>query len=177
MIDRTGTSQLLGRLVTSLTTLPVIVAQQNAPRPIDIQYATVNIFASNGIGWDDVTHTDQASPDLDLDETITGTRQLSVSFNFFRDNAFDYCSRFRTLLQGNVSEAYLKANGLSLGQRGQTRDLTEDINKNFEQRAQIDIDFYVLDVETLTVRSIQSLEIGGNYESGGRVTDITIEIP
>lgn len=169
-------TKLLCTLVETLTGVAECVLAKGDVR-IKGTYATVNLFTSNGIGWDEVNHADQADPDLDLDETIEGTRQLSFSFNFYRTNAYDLAEKFRTLLQGRISEEYLKANGLGLGTRGATRDIDEAIAKNYEERAQIDVDFFVVDLETLITRSIQSVEIEGTLESSGEQTNITIDVP
>ena len=177
-LNKTAISSLLCTFVTDLVGQLCIIAEQpNAPRPkAPTAYGTVHLFNSLGFGWDAVAHANQADPAVDLIETIQGNRMLSFSFNFYRGEAFDVAEKFRTLLFSEYSAEFLKSSGLGLSARSAVRDLSTEISKNWEERAQLDVDFHVINVETLITRSIQSAEIEANFQSSGLSASETITI-
>lgn len=176
-VEKTTLSSLLCGLVTGITGELSIVAQQNSPRPAEVPYSTVYLFNSLGIGWSFSTFVDEDAPGVDVVESVQGTRQLSFSFNFFRAGAFTTANKFRTLLCSSESLEFFKANGLGLATRGAIRDLSENITEAWEERAQVDIDFYVVDLETLIIRAIESLEMTAKFQSSGIEVEETINIP
>jgi hypothetical protein len=150
-------------------------AQQNAAR-LNGPYSTVNLLSMVGVGWDDIQHEDDPESE-DLIETIVGQRQITISLNFFRDNAFGQASKMRTLINGSDNTIYLQQNGLGYIRSSAIRDLTQPIDETFEPRAQIDMDFYISDVEQLILRSIAAVDMTLSAEFPGSQTEISIEVP
>ena len=171
-------SSLISGHVTTLTSeLCIVGFQKGAPRPkAPTPYSVVNLFNSAGIGWDYSDYSNQEAPDVDLIETIKGNRMLSFSFNFYRTNAFDTAEKFRTLLHSESSLEFFNSAGLGLSTRSPIRFLDAEIAADWEERAQIDVDFNLINAETLVIRTIQSAEITAEYQAGGFVETETITI-
>jgi len=176
MYNKQGVTGLVVGLVRTLDTAALCIqAEQNIPVPT-IPYSTVQLLTAVHLGHDEVRITEQAAPSIDYDETIEGIRELSFSVHFFKSLSLERASKFKTLLKSSVAREYMHTAGLSLGSSTGIRNLTHVIDLGFEPRHQLDIMFRVVDSEKLTVRSIQSIEVLGTYDSG-QVTDITVTIP
>jgi hypothetical protein len=143
-------------------------ANQFDPPPAgdqETQFATVFIQQVGGIGWDEITH---ANPTIDQDgygqggsgdggagtgavndvtEFITGNHLFVASVQFFRGDAIDQIERLGMLLQSSPSIQALLAAGIGLGKIGAIRNLSQVVDSFYENRAQMDVEFYVVDRE------------------------------
>ena len=74
-------------------------ANQTAPTgPQDEQFATVLITVIDSTGEDDRHLANEATPSLNVSETLIGQRRLVASIQFFRGDAYTKACRLNTLL-------------------------------------------------------------------------------
>lgn len=140
------------------------------------QFATLLITEVDGGGWDDVTYASIPNVDMgygegsygdggygegviSVSETLTGMRYFTASIQFFRGNAKSQAMRLKTLLQSSAALQQLQAAGIGLGKIGTIRDLSKLTDTYIEQRAQLDVDFYVVNQEQLTLPTFGSFPV------------------
>ncbi len=153
-----------------------IVARQNGTRPT-VVYSTADLLTSINIGIDEKDYEDQAEEvGEDVIETISGVRQISISFNFFRDNAFSRASDLKISMRSNQALEYLNSNGLGYIRCSNIRTLTDVIDGFYEERAQMDMDFYISDSKTFIVNTIRTATIGATIEVSGRQDNFNINV-
>lgn len=133
------------------------------------QYATVLVQQLGNVGWDEVTHSNVPEPTggwgedpdgsggfgtggvNDVVETITGQRHFVASVQFFRGNALVQANRLTQILQSSTCMQQMLAAGIGIGKIGAVRNLSLLVDTYFENRGQLDIEFYVVSVEQLTL--------------------------
>ena len=173
MIDLAAIKKAIADAVETATSLTVIYANQNAPRPED-NYASVYVTPSAKSGFDRVSYANNVQEDLD--ETIEGHRELKASINFFKEDAFTNASKFIAQLQGNNLIDFFKNNGLGFISVSEVRDISE-VNKNlWEERAQLDLTFYALSNFSEDVNAVHEANVEGIAESGNNATNVNINI-
>ena len=170
-------NQLMRHSIDSILDTPgfaIKAKQKDAPRPLGA-YATVDFLADSSVGWEESIYTDRTE-DLDLDQTIAGFREHTVSINVFRDSARDVARRIRTgLVRDAISDLFYSA-GVGLGVRSSVRELSATVNGTWEERAQLDVTLHVTGTDEAITRSIQSLTITGDYQIDSYSKEITIEV-
>lgn len=148
--------------------------QKDAPRPLGA-YASVDFLTDLGVGWEESNYTNRTE-DPDLDQSIEGFREYTVSINVFRDSARDNARRIRTgLVRDTIIDLFYSA-GVGLGVRSNVRELSETLNGTWEERAQLDVTLHVIGTDESITRSVEALTITGDYQVGSQSTEITIEV-
>ncbi len=173
MLNLTSIEDVMVNAISQATGIEVIIANQDAPRPT-VNYATIFVTPARKLGLDRVTLTNDLL--IDLDENIDGIREIKVSVNFFKDNAFENASSFETQLQGNALQDIFKAGNLGYAGVSDIRDISEINKELWEKRAQLDLTLYALTNFTDTVLAVDSADINGVAESGDNVTNININV-
>ena len=145
-----------------------------APRPQN-GYASVDFLSDITLGLEQRT-LENNTEDPDLTETITGMREVVMSVNFYRDSALDNARFFRTgLFRSSVQELF-KAAKLGLTTRSIVRNISESLENGWEERAQIDVTLSVIGTDTDIIRSIESVNISGEFQSRGLTYNFEIGV-
>lgn len=121
------------------------------------QFATVLVTLIEPTGEDDAIMANEAAPSLNVSEIIKGMRRLVASIQFFRGDAYTKAARLHTLMSMSSSVDKLKALGLGFVRASPARDLTAIVDADWEPRAQIDLEFY------LVAKEIQSVPTYGTF--------------
>ncbi len=174
MLDYNNVRDAIADAVEQATGLLVIFANQNAPIPAE-PYATVFVTPSLKTGYDRVTYADNTI-DPDLTEMVEGTRQVSASINFYKDNAFINASDFIAQLQSTSMIQFFKSRGLGFGGVSDIRDITEIDKQLWQERAQLDLTVYALSNFSATVTSIESVTVQGEAHAGDDKIPVNINI-
>lgn len=176
MLDVDTINQSIRHYVAQVTGLNqdtgVRKADQDAPTG-NTPFATVKITPLTPEGRDQVTYEDRADPDLDVDETREGTRQILASINFFQAGAIDFAIQMQGSAYESENQDFLRARGLGFISASEYRDLTEIDLARYEQRAQLDMFFYAIDDNSNVVLSIQSQEIEAEFDDYSNVIEVT----
>jgi hypothetical protein len=134
------------------------------------QFATVLVQEIGPTGWDEVTYAtpggDVGAGDqgfgsdgyggdevLTVTEQITGQRHFVASIQFFRGNARVQAVRLSQLIQSSNAVSSLLAAGIGIGKIGAVRNLTAVVDTFYEERSQIEIEFYVVVQEAVTMQT------------------------
>lgn len=148
-------NKLIRQFVREVLGMPensVRPANQKAPTgKQDEQFATVLITLINPTGEDDRTLANEDSPSLNVAETLTGHRSLTASIQFFRGDAYMKACRLSTLMSMSSSVDKLQAIGLGFVRASAARNLTAVIDAAWEERGQIDLEFYLVAKETQSI--------------------------
>lgn len=150
-----------------------IKANQNAPRPSD-PYATVVVTSISSIGWEQSEYED--NDDSTLTQTISGSRDVLLTINTFRENAK---TNAEAITIGFVRQSIidlLNSGGFGLGVRTAPTTATEALEKGWEQRATFSVVLNTVNTDTDIVNCIESIDIDGEYQSRGITTNISIEV-
>ncbi len=155
--------------------LVIEAKQKDAPRPLG-DYAAVDFISDTGIGWEQHTYTDESDPDLDIDETIQGVREIMMSVDFYRDSAIDNARLARTGFIRESVQGLFRAAGIGLGRRSEIRELSEPLENGWEERAQFDIVLNAVGSDSDLIRSILSVDIAGEFQARGLKYNFIVEV-
>lgn len=125
--------------------------QKAATGTITQQFGTVRIMAMPSEGIDAQVQTNEAEPSLNVTESVQGVRHITASVQFFRGDAYTKAARLPALMRSSLAMDTCRAQGLGFIRCGSPRNLTQEIDTNFEERGQIDIEFYVIASETVSL--------------------------
>lgn len=154
MPDLKIVNQKVRELIRTVLAMPadsVRPANQNAPTgTMDMQFATVLITFINPTGWDDSRIENEVSPSTNVQESVVGQRHFIASVQFFRGDAYSKACRLRTLLSLSNSIDKLQAVGLGFIRASAAKNLTTVVDTYWEERGQIDLEFYLVAKETVS---------------------------
>jgi len=151
-----------------------IAAKQNAPRPAT-SYASVDVITINKVGWEEQELTDRVV-DADVDSKREGYREVMYSLNFYRTGAYDNALKVQIgLVRQAIYEALWIAE-MGLGSRSEVRDISEPLEKGWEERAQFDLVLSVIGTDEEIIRSIEQVTIQGDFETRGTSFPVTVEV-
>ena len=143
-------------------------ANQHAPLPTTGVFATVLVQSTRRDGYDDVALAENEDNDELVDENIVGQRALICSVQAFRAGAGDLINRAAALLQSSAGVAKCAAANVSLIRVGDPRDLSQISLQEWEERWQVDIEFYVQSAE------VTQLETYGTFGVSTTIADETV---
>jgi len=173
MLLEEAINQLLRTIINTIVDdaeFMAIRAQQNAPRPSG-SYATVHVSTDTSVGWEEFKEENEGE---DIRISSSGSREIMVSINFFRDNAKDYARKTRTGFVRTTVTELLNSAALGVNRRSEVRGLSEVIDSSWEQRAQFDLILNAVGNDSELITTINAVTINGEYETG--VSSIPIEI-
>lgn len=148
-----------------------IRGRQNAPRP-STPYCDIEYLSGLNIGIEEQKLIDNDSGDLD--EIVSGQREIIFSLNFHKESAYDNASKVRSsLVLSNILQLFLEAD-IGLIRRSEVRDLSEAFENGFEERAQFDLFLNIVSSIEGTVNAISSIDISGIFQSNEMQNNITI---
>lgn len=154
-----------------------IFAHQNAPRPED-QYALINLVGNTVIGHCEslATAVDPVSPETvrTINLEHSNVWHLMASINVYRGGqkggAFSQVVKLRDSICKITVKDQMWDDGLAFIETSDVRDIPEVIDKEWEQRAQIDFFFYVRSLDEESINEIKEVEL--TNEIDGSTTTI-----
>ena len=171
-----GLNQSIRHYVSLVTGLNVetniLKADQNAPTP-KTPFATVKITPIGSVGLDAIVLTDEDDPDIDMLEDRTGVRMISASINFFQAGAMNYALTMQGSAYESANGDFLRARGLGFIRSSDVRDLVDIDLARWEERAQIEMFFYIIDENQNEVSSIQSQELDMTVDDYNNEFEVT----
>ena len=177
MLDIDTINQSVRHYITQVTELnvdtQVLKANQDAPVPKTGSYATVLTTPIAPEGHDEVTYIDNG---IDVDEKREGTRNILASINFYRDDAINFALMMQGSAYESANQAVLRAKGLGFITASDYRNLTGVDLARMEQRAQLDMFFYVIDENENVVSSVQESDVDMTFEGDNETITNTIEV-
>lgn len=133
-------------------------ANQSAPtgKQTD-QFATVLITLVEPVGQDDRVLLEEDAPSLNVTEVVIGQRRLIASVQFFRGDAYTKACRLQTLI--SLSSVIEKAQKAGIGSitASAAKNITAVVDAGWEERAQIDLEFYLI------AKEVQSIPTFGRF--------------
>ena len=151
-----------------------IKAKQDGPRPTG-SYCDVDFLSDTSIGWEQRNLVDNIA-DPDIEESITGARQIVMSLGFYRDDSMDNARRVRTALYRQSVKDLFRAADIGLASRSEIRDISEVLENAWEKRSQFDIVLNAVGTDVDIIRSILAVSISGNFETRGKSIPINVEV-
>lgn len=125
--------------------------QKAAAGSIGQQFATVKIINLDPVGVDTVVNRNDEALPLNVIEAVDGTRHVVASIQIFRGDAYTKAARLPALLRTSAAVEKMQQLGLGFIRAGSPRNLTTQVDTNFEERGQIDIEFYVVAREEISI--------------------------
>lgn len=154
-------NKLIRQFVRETLSMPpdsVRPANQTAPTGKQSeQFATVLITLIDSTGEDERRVANEATPSLNVAETLTGMRRLIASVQFFRGDAYTKACRLHTLMSMSSTVDRLQGIGLGFIRASSAKNLTAVVDAAFEERGQIDLEFY------LVAKEVQSIPTFGRF--------------
>ena len=148
--------------------------QKDAPRPTG-DYATVDYLATESVGREQRFFEDNET-DLDITENIQGSRNLTMSINFYRESATENSRKVKKGLVRESIQALFSIAGVGLVSRSEVREIDEPTEDGWEERSQFDLVLNTVGTDSDIVRSIQSIDIAGEYQARGIDYILNIEV-
>ena len=170
-------NKLIRQFVRETLSMPpdsVRPANQTAPTGKQSeQFATVLITLIDSTGEDERRVANEAAPSLNVSETIVGPRRLVASIQFFRGDAYMRACRLNTLLSMSSAVDRLQAIGLGFVRASPARNLTAVVDAGWEERAQIDLEFYLVAREVQSIPTYGTFPITVSTESSSTSIEVT----
>lgn len=176
MILEETINRLIREIVDLLLETPgfTIKSKQNAPRPQG-SYADVDIVSDTSIGWEQTEYQNRES-DQDLDWTSKGYRQIMMSIGFYREGSVDNARKVRSaIIRESVQSLFLEG-GVGLIRRSDVREVSETLENGWEERAQFDLFLSAVGSDADIVRSIESINLAGEYQARGLTYNFNLEV-
>lgn len=114
-------------------------------------------------------HIDEAGSNDTVDVDYSNLEEITFSINVMRDDAiataFTEASKLKDSLNRiNTVVAQLYAGGLGVISSGAVQDVTMEIDKPWEPRAQFDCSFYTRSLDEENVEQIKKIELTNNLD-------------
>jgi hypothetical protein len=149
--------------------------QQNAPRPPGA-YADVDLISDTGIGWDQYSiENNIADPDITVN--TDQMRRIALSLGFYRQGAIDNARLVQQALVRQSIQDIWRQGKVALIRRSEVREISSTLEDTWEERAQFDIMISVVGTDQDVIRSIQSVDIAGRYQTENLYYNFNLEIP
>ena len=139
----------------------VIFADQSPPRPEQWPnklYVTVKIIDDGVVGTEENELIEEGG---EITNTYSSLSDIMVSINTFYTGARQLAKDIVKSLDSIIVKDYLWGKGLGIGAVSRIRSIPLVINSRWEERAQFDINFYVRNINTETLQTIEKIEVNG----------------
>ena len=161
-------------LLTDLSGVEFILADDNAPRPVG-EYGTVKITTSiSSDGIDEVRESD-IEDSTDILSLTVGNRDMNISINVFRGDAMSTMSKIYFGILRHSSQAWMNQRSLGFVNRSVIRDLAQEIKASIEPRAQMDLLLRTTQTDSEVLESIANINIVLVAETADQQTITEIE--
>ncbi|MCP3685811.1 MAG: hypothetical protein GY861_24445 [bacterium] len=145
-----------------------IFSHPNAPRPTT-SYALINIITMPQIGHEDTDAT------LEVDKSTTieysALNDLFLSINVYYSGAWDYAKKLRKSLGKPLILEGLYSDGLGFSVASAVRRIPEEIDKQWEERAMFDINFYLRTIDDENIETVQKIQITNELDGHEEVIE------
>ena len=148
--------------------------QKDAPRPTG-NYGDVDFVSDTRLGWEQFEYQNRTG-DPDLDSTSKGMRQIMMSIGFYRDDSIDNARKVHSGVTRESVQALFREAGLGLIRRSDVREISEPLENGWEERAQLDIFLSAVGTDVDLVRSIESVDMAGEFQARGLIYNFNIEV-
>jgi hypothetical protein len=148
--------------------------QKDAPRPTG-NYGDVDFVSDTRLGWEQFEYQNRTG-DPDLDSTSKGMRQIMMSIGFYRDDSIDNARKVHSGVTRESVQALFREAGLGLIRRSDIREISEPLENGWEERAQLDIFLSAVGTDVDLVRSIESVDMAGEFQARGLIYNFNIEV-
>ena len=154
-----------------ISEIQTIFAHPNAPRPIT-PYVLINIIQNVPIG---IQESELTLNGTSVDIDYSNVEELFVSINTYYAGAYQMATKLKDSLGRVTVTDQLYAAGLGYNRATIVNDIPEEINKQWEERAQFDCFFFTRSLDEENIETIQKIEITNNINDDGDT--IIIEKP
>ena len=162
-----------------------IRAEQNAPIPSAKPFASVRILLLPFKGWAEIVHSDNVV--TDIDEQISQKMMVRASINYFKNSvdsysdsaiisAMDQAALLSLYLQGTASSQALDLVGIGVNRISEPRNVSALDKDQWEERAQMDVDFNVVSSRTDLICEIKSVLVQGSYQEHNNALPVSVLI-
>lgn len=103
-------------------------------------WATVKVTPFGSVGQDEVKYANATSEQVT--EKVEGQRLCVASINIYRTGALDYADKLKSRVRLSNAVAHMQANNIGFIGFGPVNDLTAVEDEEWEERAQVDLQFY-----------------------------------
>lgn len=148
--------------------------QKDAPRPTG-DYGDIDFVSDTGLGWEQFEYENRIA-DSDLDNTSKGMRQIMMSIGFYRDSSIDNARKVHSGLVRESVQALFREAGIGLTRRSEVREISESLESGWEERGQFDIFLSAVGTDTDIVRSIETVDMAGEFQARGLIYNFNIEV-
>ena len=169
MINITNIENALRVWAVGVTGIEAIFAHPNAPRPI-VSYVLIHIVQNVPIGIQESELTLLGNKTVDVD--YSNVEELFVSINTYYAGAYQTATKLKDSLGRVTVTDQLFAAGLGYNRATVVKDIPEEVNKKWEERAQFDCFFFTRSLDEENIETIQKIEITNNINDGGYTTII-----
>lgn len=153
MIDLSAVKTALYTWANTASGITVVFADQSAPRPAK-PYISLKVTGLNSIG-----HDYEGLPDATGDASFRGNREFQVYAQTIGSNAIQYAEALHSSLEMRASRDQLATAGIVFVENLGINDITELLETEWEERAQIDFRFRIASVDTENVGLIEHVEV------------------
>lgn len=170
-------NKAIRKLVRSVTAMPegsVIPANENGTLPKSL-FATVFIPDFDPTGHDSRSYEAIEGDEDHLEETHEGQRIVTASVQFFKKGALDSAKKLKNRISFSKHLQEMQLAGLGLVDVDQVRDLSAIVSSEWEQRAQLNITFHVVSVETMPVDIYDKFPVSINVDGHISTTEVKPE--
>lgn len=158
----------------------VIKENINAPRPRN-PHCIVKVLSTLPLSEEEVSRV--GISDTEVEVTYKALRKIIASFSFYRESDDDtygdpmyLASKVRLGLTRPSSLSVLDSGGLGVMKRGTVKNITQRIDNGFEPRANLTVEFSLVDTDTETIEIIESVTMEGTLETPSGNLETSIEI-
>lgn len=159
---------LVGILEEAVGIKPFIFEDQAGPRPESGNYGTLKLITPLVMEGQDSETTEADGDNVII--TTHGQRELTLSINIYRENAFQKMVLLQTKIQSNRFREKARFTAKARGQSFafidalSIQDLTALLNSNYEERAQMDVRIRVVSSFSETVETIGEVVLDGTIK-------------
>ncbi len=172
MLNITNIENALRVWAVGVTGIEVIFAHPNAPRPV-VPYVLIHLVQNVPIGIQESELTLLGDTSVDID--YSNVEELFISINVFYASAHQTATKLKDSLARITVTDQLFAAGIGYKNATAVHDIPEEINKQWEERAQFDCFFFTRSLDEENIETIQKIEITNNINDDGDT--VVIEKP
>lgn len=155
MLNITDIEDALYAWASGVSGLTTIFANFNGPRP-ESPYVLINIISSTPVGIEE--HKDTLLGDDSIDIDYSNVENIFVSINTYYAGAYQTATKLKDSLGRVTVNDQLFLAGLGYNRATVVNDIPEEINSQWEERAQFDCFFFTRSLDEENIETIKQIE-------------------
>lgn len=163
MLNITTIEDALYDWVYEISGVTTIFAHPNAPRP-KTSYVLINLFQNIPLGVEETQYEEGADETTDVD--YSNIEVLSVSINTYYTGAYQLATKLKDSLGRVTIQDNLFSAGIGYSRAAAVQEIPEEINKQWEERAQFDCFFFARSLDEENIETIQKVQITNELDGG-----------